>query len=86
MERKPCTNLRNIQAGEWVLVSDERTGRIAPRQVVSVGAEDGVFHTAVHGYRVVSPNLAENFKGDDIVALAVPAGMAVELWMPFAAH
>lgn len=86
MERTPCTNLRNIQPGEWVLVGSKRTGKIAPRQVVSVDAEAGVFHTVLHGYRIVNPSLAENFKDGDMVALAVPAGMPVETWMPYARH
>ena len=84
MERTPCNYLHLVQVGEWVVVRDNRSGRETPRHVVSVDAERGAFSTAAHTYRVVSPVLAENIKDGDLTAVAVPEGLPVEVWMPYA--
>ena len=86
MERTPCHNLHTVQPDEWVLVCNDRTGRVLPRRVVAVDAERGTFCTAADTFTVVSPLLAQDVKDDDVVAVPVPEDAPVELWMPYARH
>ena len=84
MERTACCNLRDVRVGEWVIVCDRRSGRETPRQVVDVDAKRGSFSTAAHTYTVISATVAEDIKNSDLVAVAVPEGMFIETWMPYA--
>ena len=83
MERTPCRDLQEVRVGEWVIVCSRRTGRETPRQVVEVDAQRRSFSTAVHTYTVISALVAQDIKYSDLVAVAVPAGMPVETWMPY---